>query len=104
MEFPDLDPKAFQGLMKMGGKKKLDTLVQMLKEHGPARIAELKGPDGVAAAKVLKTSASHLGLAALEDLCDQVVEAGTVPAGLPAQAEAALKRGLAALEAERRKI
>lgn len=104
MEFPDLDPKAFQGLMKMGGKKKLDTLVQMLKEHGPARIAELKGSEGVAAAKALKTSASHLGLAALEDICDQIIEAGAVSSALSGQADAALKRGLAALQAERSKI
>jgi hypothetical protein len=56
-----------------------------------------------AAAAPLKTSASHLGLAALEDLCDQVLEAQHWAPGnpLPAQASAALKAGLAALDKER---
>jgi len=104
MSIPDLDPHALHGLMKMGGKKKLDALIQLMKEHGPARVAELKGGEAVAAAQALKTSASHLGLAALEDVCDQVIESGAASPALAAQADAALKRGLAALQAERTKI
>jgi hypothetical protein len=104
MSIPDLDPHALHGIMKMGGKKKLDALIELLKQHGPARITELKSGEAVAAAEALKASASHLGLAALEDLCDQVIEAGAASPALVGQAEAALKRGLAALQAERAKI
>jgi HPt (histidine-containing phosphotransfer) domain-containing protein len=108
MEFPDLDPKAVQSLMKMGGKKKLDTLIELLKQHGPARVAELKAAktreEAHAAARALKQSASHLGLAALEDLCDQTLEAREGWNALAEQIAAALQRGLAALSAERARL
>ena len=110
MPIPDLDPRAAHSLMKMGGKKKLDALMQLLKESGPARVAELAAtPDlreAQAAARALKSSAANLGLAALEDLCDQVLEAKAWSAKHPlaAEAEAALARGSAALLAERARL
>ena len=110
MPIPDLDPRAVQSLMKLGGKKKLDTLMQLLLEHGPQRIAELSGtPDlreAQAAAKALKSSAANLGLGSLEDVCDQILEAQAWSAGHPlaAQAKAALARGSSALQAERRRL
>jgi len=93
--------------MKMGGKKKLDTLIEMLKEHGPKRIQELAAAGSLAEAKAaaapLKSSASHLGLSALEDYCDQVLEATSWNPGNPlaASASVALRNGLAALAKER---
>jgi HPt (histidine-containing phosphotransfer) domain-containing protein len=96
--------------MKLGGKKKLDTLMQLLQEHGPVRIAELSGTaelkEAQAAAKALKSSAANLGLGALEDLCDQILEAKAWTLGHPlaAQAKAALASGSAALQAERSRL
>jgi predicted transcriptional regulator len=96
--------------MKMGGKKKLDALIQLIQESGPARVAELAAtPDlreAQAAARALKTSAANLGLAALEDLCDQVIEAKAWSQGHPlaGEAKAALARGHAALLAERARL
>lgn len=107
MNIPDLDPRALQGVMKMGGKKRLDTLIQMIQEHGPKRVQELAVASSLAeaqaAAAALKTSASHLGLSALEDLCDQVLEAKQWAPGSPlaSQASDALKRALTALAKER---
>lgn len=110
MSIPDLDPRALHGVMKMGGKKKLDALVQLLQEHGPKRVQELAEAGSLAEAKAaaapLKSSASHLGLSALEDLCDQVLEATQWASGaaLAAQASTALKNGLASLAKERAKL
>jgi hypothetical protein len=110
MPIPDLDPRAIQGMMKMGGKKKLDTLIQMLQDHAPVRLKELAAATALseaqAAARVLKTSASHLGLGSLEDCCDQVLESASWSPGSPlaAEAAAAYQRGLAALTALRQTL
>lgn len=110
MSIPDLDPHAIHGIMKMGGKKKLDSLIQMLKDHGPARIQELLEAstlsEAQSAARVLKGSASHLGLGNLEDLCDQVLEAvqWTQRSPLAQQIQASYPRALSALLAERAKL
>ena len=110
MPIPDLDPRAVNSLMKLGGKKRLDALIQLLHEHGPIRIAELSATaelrEAQAAARALKSSAANLGLAALEDLCDQVIEAKSWSLGHPlaAAAKAALARGNAALAAERSRL
>lgn len=103
MPIPDLDPRAIQGMMKMGGKKKLDALIQLLKDNAPARLKELQAAATVAeahaAAQVLKSSASHLGLGSLEDCCDQVLERTDWSPASPLAAEAAAcyQRGLKAL-------
>jgi hypothetical protein len=110
MNIADLDPHALQSVMKIGGKKKLDTLIQMLKEHGPQRLAELAQAGSLAeaqsAAKVLKNSAINLGLSSLENCCDEILDAAQWSSGsaLAAQAKAAYQRGLAALLAERAKL
>jgi HPt (histidine-containing phosphotransfer) domain-containing protein len=110
MDIADLDPHALQSVMKIGGKKKLDTLIQMLKEHGPQRLNELDQSNSLgeaqSAAKVLKNSAINLGLSSLENCCDEILAASQWNAGSPlaAQAKAAYQRGLAALMAERGKI
>lgn len=110
MPIADLDPRAVQSIMKLGGKKKLDTLTQMAQEHGPARIQELGEAadlkEAQAAARALKVSAANLGLAALEDLCDQVIECKTWQKGHPLAAACggALQRGLKALAAERSRL
>jgi hypothetical protein len=103
MEFPDLDPRSVQSLIKSGGKKKLDTLIEMLKTNAPQRLKELQAAgspeEAKAVARVLKTSASNLGLAALEDVCDQIIEGKTWTAGSPLAKDAQVKyqAGLAAL-------
>ena len=110
MPIPDLDPRAVHSLMKMGGKKKLDALMQLLREHGPVRVTELAATadlrEAQAAARALKSSAATLGLAALEDLCDQVIESKSWRQGDPltGQVQAALVRGSAALQAERARL
>jgi hypothetical protein len=82
--------------------------VELLRQNGPQRVAELKAAAGPAeahaAAQALKASASHLGLSAVEDLCDQALEASAGWADLAASLDAALKRGLAALSAARLKL
>jgi HPt (histidine-containing phosphotransfer) domain-containing protein len=109
-EIPNFDPYAFNSLMKMGGKKKLDALIGLLKESAPARMAELKAAPSLseaqAAARALKTSAGNLGLARLEDFCDQVLvlKAWDAGNGLIPQMDASLRQGLAALLAQRAKI
>ena len=110
MSIPDLDPRAVHGLMKMGGKKKLDALIAMLRENGPARVSELAAAvelrEAQSAAQARKHSASSLGLSALEDVCDQILEAKAWTAGHPLarEAAAALERGLRALAAERTRL
>jgi len=110
MSIPDLDPRAVHGLMKMGGKKKLDTLIQMLKDNGPARLKELAAATDLKeaqdAAHALKNSASSLGLSALEDVCDQILESKAWSPGHPLakEAAAALDRGSRALVAERGRL
>lgn len=110
MNLADLDPHAVHSIMKIGGKKKLDTLIQMLKDHGPTRLAELAQADDAAeahaAAQALKSSAINLGLSALEDLCDQILAAKdwAPNSALASQAQAAFQRGLAALTAERNRL
>lgn len=107
MDFPDLDPRTFQSLLKLGGKKKLDALMEMLKTNGPLRIQELLVATDLAeahsAAKALKSSAAHLGLAALEDTCDQILEAKHWSAKHPLalDAQSRLAKGQAALQRAR---
>jgi hypothetical protein len=107
MSIPDLDPRALQSLMKMGGKKQLDAEIQLLKEDGPLRLKEWAAASDLreaqSAARALKGSAAKLGLAALEDFCDQVLEAEAWPvdASLAGSAKAALQQGLRALENQR---
>lgn len=110
MGSPDLDLHALQSLMKIGGKKKLDALIQMLRENGPARLQELSAASEVAeahaAARALKSSAINLGLSSLETVCDEILEAKTwaPKSPLAAQAEGAYRRGLTLLASERTKI
>jgi hypothetical protein len=107
MNIPDLDPKALQRLMKVGGKKQLDTETQLIKDDGSMRLKEWAAAgdlrEAQAAARALKASAAKLGLAALEDLCDQVLEAEAWPLD-PAMVESArgaLQRGLKLLDQQR---
>lgn len=110
MEIQDFDKHALQSLMKIGGKKKIDALIQMMKDSGPARLQELKETNELAeakaAAQALKSSAIHLGLNGVEAACDQILEAKSwsAQAALALQAEAAFKRGWSALQTERAKI
>ncbi|HTB33756.1 MAG TPA: hypothetical protein VK842_02755 [bacterium] len=107
MSIPDLDPKALQRLMKMGGKKQVDSETQLIKADGAMRLKEWAAAgdlrEAQSAARALKASAAKLGLAALEDLCDQVLEAQAWPidASLVETAKGALQRGLRALDNER---
>jgi hypothetical protein len=110
MDLPDLDPRAFQSLMKVGGKKKLDALLEMLKTNGPQRIHELLEADNLieaqAAARALKNSAVNLGLSALEDTCDQILAAKDWKAkhALAVSAQSQLAKGQAALDKARQSI
>jgi hypothetical protein len=103
MDLPDLDPRPYQSLLKLGGKKKLDTLLDLLKANGHERVKELQGtPDlteAKAAARALKSSAANLGLAALEDVCDQVLalKAWSPRHPLSLEAESKLRKGLTLL-------
>jgi hypothetical protein len=107
MNIPDLDAKALQRLMKVGGKKQLDAEIQLIKDDGSMRLKEWAAAgdlrEAQSAARAIKASAAKLGLAALEDLCDQVLEAQAWPLdpSLPESAKGALQRGLRALEKER---
>jgi|GEM_PF-2889336 len=106
-DIPDLDQRTLQSVMKMGGKKKLDNLIDILDGSGSIRIQDLKGAktlaDAKEAAKSLKNSAGNLGLAQLEDICDQILDckAWSPGSGLLKQAEAAFERGRKALRAYR---
>ena len=110
MDIPDLDPRSFQSLLKLGGKKKLDTLMELLKVSGPERVQELLGASSLgeaqAAAKVLKHSAGNLGLAALEDACDQILaaKAWAPKHPLALEAQSRLAKGQAALNKARSTI
>ena len=103
MEIPDFDPRIVQSVMKLGGKKRLDALMAVLSESGPLRLQDLKEartkPEARAAAQALKGSAGGLGLAALEDLCDQMLNLDPWPqdSDLPQRAEQAFARGNKAL-------
>jgi HPt (histidine-containing phosphotransfer) domain-containing protein len=109
-DIPDFDPRAFNSIMKMGGKKKLDALTALFAESAPARLRELVAAQDLgearAAAQALKNGAGNLGLGRLEDLCDQVLNAKSWPAapGLVAAMEQAYRRGQTALQAERARI
>jgi hypothetical protein len=103
MELPDLEPHAYQSLLKLGGKKKLDTLLDLLKANGHQRVTEMQGTadlaEAKAAARALKSSAANLGLASLEDVCDQVLaaKAWSLKHPLSVEAEAKLRKGLSLL-------
>jgi hypothetical protein len=107
MSIPDFDPKALQRLMKVGGKKQLDTEMQLIKDDGSMRLKEWAAAselrEAQSAARALKASAAKLGLAALEDLCDQVLEAQSWPLdpSLVETAKGALQRGLRLLDSQR---
>jgi hypothetical protein len=109
-DIPTLDPHAFHSVMKIGGKKRLDALMGLLNESGPARIREIKEATSLseakAAASVLKSSASNLGLARLEDLCDQIIDAKTWSPNpeLVRQLEQSYRQGREGLQALRDKI
>jgi HPt (histidine-containing phosphotransfer) domain-containing protein len=110
MDLPDLDIRAFQSLMKSGGKKKLDTLLEMLKVNGPQRLHEMLDSDSLAeaqaAARALKSSAANLGLSALEDSCDQILALKDWKPKHPlaVEAQAQLTKGQAALLKARQSI
>jgi hypothetical protein len=74
MEF---EPRMLQSIIKQGGKKKLDTLLDLFRKEAPKRLAEIEsttdGVDAKASARVLKSSCANLGLLGLEDLCDQII-------------------------------
>ena len=109
-EIPYLDLYTLQSVMKLGGKKKLDTLIAILNESGPLRLQDLKDaktlPAALSAAKMLKASAGSLGLARLEDLCDQIVACKTwSPASeLIQEVEQAYRKGVKALSTYRNEI
>lgn len=110
MNIPDLDPHSYQSLLKLGGKKKLDTLMDLFKASGPDRVQELLGASTLAeahaAANVLKHSAANLGLAALEDTCDQILalRAWAPRHPLALEAQSRLAKGQAALQQARSKL
>ena len=103
MDLHDLDPHAVQSLLKQGGKKKLDTLLDMLKANGPQRVQELLATDSLAeaqaAARALKNSAAILGLNNLEDTCDRILQqkAWNPRHALALEAQSRLASGQAAL-------
>ena len=74
MEF---EPRMLQSVIKQGGKKKLDTLLELFRKEAPKRVAEIEatkdGVDAKATARVLKASCATLGLLGLEELCDQII-------------------------------
>ena len=110
MNFDDLDPHAYQSLLKQGGKKKLDTLMDMLKANGPERVQELLATSNLDEAKsiarALKSSAANLGLASLEDTCDQILtqKAWAAAHPLAQEAKSRLAKGQAALMKARQSI
>jgi hypothetical protein len=110
MNIPDLDLRALQNLMKMGGKKQLDAEILLLKQDGAMRLKEWAAAgdlrEAQAAARALKRSAAKLGLAALEDCCDQVLEAESWPinSGLVQAAKKAMQDGLKAVDLERSQL
>jgi HPt (histidine-containing phosphotransfer) domain-containing protein len=96
--------------MKLGGKKKLDTLIAILNESGPLRLQDLKDaktlPAAQSAAKMLKVSAGSLGLARLEDLCDQIVgcKSWNPASDLIQEVEQAYRKGVKALLSHRNEL
>jgi len=102
-EIPFLDLHTVQSVMKLGGKKKLDALIGSLNDLAELRMQDLKDAATISqaqsAAKGLKISAGSLGLARLEDLCDQILGGNSWQAGsgIVAQTELALKKGRQAL-------
>ena len=106
-EIPYLEPRAVASLMKLGGKKKLDALMAVLDASGPLRLADLQNARDLAAAKAaaqaLKPTAAGLGLARLEDLCDQILARRDWkrPDPLGAQVEQAFEQGRRALHQHR---
>lgn len=106
-DIPDLDQRTVQNVMKLGGKKKLDALISSFSDAGPVRMQDLKEAPVLAqartAAQALKISAGNLGLARLEDTCDQILSCKTWAPGsaLLKQAEQAFERGRKALLAYR---
>ena len=110
MSIPDLDLRTLQSLLKLGGKKQLDAEILLLKQDGAMRLKEWAAAEDLreaqAAARALKRSAAKLGLAALEDCCDQVLEAETWPSqpGLVDRARKAMKDGLQAVDLERSQL
>ena len=109
-EIPEFDQRGFLSLMKLGGKKKVDALMELLGQSAPVRITELKAAKSLAEAKAavqaLKMSAGNLGLARLEDYCDQILESKTwpLPGGMIHHVELAYAHGHKALQAQRDRI
>jgi HPt (histidine-containing phosphotransfer) domain-containing protein len=109
-DIPDLDLRSVQSVMKLGGKKKLDALIALIQESGPARLREIKEAQSLsearAAAQALKTSAGNLGLARLEDLCDQLIASKSWAPGSPLiqQMELSYRAGHKALLEQRSKF
>jgi hypothetical protein len=90
----EYDKRAIESLMKRGGKKMLDSVMNRLREYGPGLIRDLEtSPDAAVvaeAARTLKSCSADLGLLGLEDVCDRILEkaAGdswTADAGLAAE-------------------
>ena len=104
MEF---EPRIIQSVMKSGGKKKLDVLLNLFKAEAPQRAEEIATAadeiEAKAAARVLKSSAGNLGLLGLEDLCDQILAGGNFKALAP-QVKAALNGSLRYLESQRKAL
>lgn len=76
VDFGDLDPKVLREMVKQGGKKQVDTLLDLFKKNAPLRAKEVEAaPDlqeAQDAAKALQRSAKNLGLVALEVACAEI--------------------------------
>ena len=99
----DLDPKVLKAVLKQGGKKQVDSLLELFKKNAPMRVKELEAaPDldeAQAAAKALGRSAKNLGLTALTAACDDIVALNKWSTGAPLAMVpgALLAKGIAAL-------
>lgn len=108
-EFPDteFEVKFLQMIVKQGGKKKLDVLLELFRKEAPIRLEEIAQAqdttEAKASARVLKSSCANLGLMGLESLCEQILEGRSHKELLP-QLQASLKKSLSWLGEERRFI
>jgi HPt (histidine-containing phosphotransfer) domain-containing protein len=103
----EFEVQFLQMIVKQGGKKKLDVLLELFRKEAPIRLEEMAqaqdAQDAKASARVLKSSCANLGLMGLESLCEQIMEGRSHKELLP-QLQASLKKSLKWLEEERRFI